>query len=59
METLRKFYCFLCACVAVLAAIGGTAYFFYYHQPVMAIAVLCLAAMAAPYVIARVKELLK
>ena len=59
METLRKFFCFLCAIVAVLAAIGGTAYLFYYHQPVMGIANLCLAAMAAPYVIARVKELLK
>lgn len=59
METLRKIYCFIAAFVAALAAIGGTAYLFYYHQPVMAVAVLCLAAMAAPYVIARVKELLK
>ena len=59
MEILRKFFCFAVACVAILGAIGGTAYLFYYHQPVMAIAVLCLAAMAAPYVIARVKELLK
>ena len=59
METLRKFFCFAVACVAILGAIGGTAYLFYYHQPVMAIATLCLAAMAAPYVIARVKELLK
>ena len=59
METLRKFYCFICAFVAIMAAIGGTAYLFYYRQPVMAVAVMCLAAMAAPYVIARVKELLK
>lgn len=59
METIRKIYCFFCIIVAVLAAIGGTAYLFYYHQPVMAVAVLCLAAMAAPYVVARVKELLK
>ena len=59
METLRKFFCFAVACVAILGAIGGTAYLFYYHQPVMAIATLCLAAMAAPYVITRVKELLK
>lgn len=59
METLRKFFAFLCACVAVFATIGCTAYLFYFHKPLFAVACLCLAAMAAPYVVARVKDLLK
>ena len=59
METLRKISAFICACVAVFAAIGCTAYLFYFGKPVFAVACLCLAAMAAPFVIACVKELLK
>lgn len=58
METLKKIYCILCIIVAVFATIGGTAYLFYYHQPHFAIANLGLAAMAVPFVIERVKELL-
>ena len=59
METLRKFFCLFCACLAVFAAIGCTAYLFYFDKPLFAVASLCLAAMAAPFVIACVKELLK
>ena len=59
METLRKFFAFICACVAVFAAIGCTAYLFYFGKPLFAVACLCLAAMAAPFAIASVKELLK
>ena len=59
METIRKFYCFLCICAAVLAAIGGTAYLFYGHRILFGVLNLALSAMAVPYVVARVKELLK
>lgn len=59
METLCKFFSFACICVAVFATIGCTAYLFYFHKPLFAVACLCLAAMAAPFVIERVKELLK
>lgn len=55
---LRKLYCFACVCVAALALIGGVAYLFYFHKPLFAVAVLCLAGMAVPFVVARVKELL-
>jgi hypothetical protein len=59
METIRKFFCFICAAVAVFATIGCTAYLFYFGKPLFAVACLCLAAMATPFVIERVKELLK
>lgn len=59
METIRKFYCFAVACVAILGAIGGTAFLFYYHRILFGIVNIALAAMAAPYVVARVKELRK
>jgi len=59
METLRKFFCFFCAAVALFAAIGCTAYLFYFGKPLFAVACICLAAMAAPFVYTCVKELLK
>lgn len=59
METIRKFFYFLAVCVAVFATLGCTAYLFYYRQPVFAVACLCLAAMAAPFVVKCVKALLK
>lgn len=45
--------------MAVFAAIGCTAYLFYFGKPVFGVACIFLAAMAAPYVITKVKELLK
>lgn len=33
-----------------MGAVGGTAYCFYFHEPVMAVCVLALAALAFPYV---------
>ena len=59
METLRKFFCFFYAAVALFATIGCTAYLFYFGKPLFAVACLCLAAMAAPFVYTCVKELLK
>lgn len=58
METLRKLFSFFCICIAVFATIGCTAYLFYFHKPLFAVACLCLAGMAVPFVIKQVKNLI-
>ena len=55
---LRKFYCFACICLYALAAIGGVAYLFYDMHGVFAIAAIATTAMATPYLIERIKELM-
>ena len=57
MENLKKIYDFLAVCVFILAAIGGTAYLFYYKQCLFAVTNLALAAMAVPYLISRIKDI--
>ena len=56
---MKKFAFFAAACVAVLAALGGTAYLFYYGQPLFGAANLCLAAMAFPWLREFGREALK
>lgn len=56
---MKKFYAFAVLCVAVLAALGGTAYLFYFGKPVFGIANLALAAMAFPFVKEKVAGALK
>ena len=58
METLRKIFCFICAFVAVAAACGCAGYLFANGQIVLGLGAVCLAAMAAPYVVKCVKELI-
>lgn len=58
MSTLRKIFNFIAAFAAVMATIGGTAYLFYYGQPLFGVLNLCLAAMAAPWVLEAVKDLI-
>jgi hypothetical protein len=55
---LRKIYCFICVCLYALAAIGGVAYLFYDHHGVFAVAGIATTAMALPYLIDRIKELM-
>ena len=55
---IRKFYCFACLCMYALAAIGGVAYLFYDMHGVFAIAAIATTAMATPYLIERIKELM-
>lgn len=55
---LRQMYCFICVCVYALAAIGGIAYLFYDKHLVFAIAAIAVTAMATPYLIERIKELM-
>lgn len=55
---LRKFYCFFCVCLYALAAIGGVAYLFYDAHGVFAVAGIATTAMATPYLIDRIKELM-
>lgn len=57
-EMLRKFFCFACVCLYALAAIGGVAYLFSDHHGVFALAAIATTAMATPYLIERIKELM-
>lgn len=58
METIKKIVYFLAAFAYVMAAIGGTAYLFYFGKPQFGMLNICLAAMAFPWVKKAVKELL-
>ena len=57
MDNLKKIYNFLVICVFILAAIGGTAYLFYYKQYLFGVTNLALVAMVTPYIISRVKDI--
>lgn len=57
-EVLRKLYCFACVCLYALAAIGGVAYLFSDHHGVFAVAAIATTAMATPFLIERIKELM-
>lgn len=57
-DVLRKFYCFGCLCAYALAAIGGIAYLFVDMHGVFAVSAICVTAMATPYLIERIKELM-
>lgn len=57
-NTFRKFYCFLCICCYALAAIGGVAYLFYEAHGIFAFAAIATTAMATPFLIDRIKELM-
>lgn len=57
-DVLRKLYCFGCVCLYALAAIGGVAYLFSDHHGVFAVAAIATTAMATPFLIERIKELM-
>lgn len=57
MENLKKIYNFLAICVFIMAAIGGTAYLFYYKQYLFGVTNIALVAMAIPYIISRIKDI--
>ena len=57
-EVLRKLFCFGCICLYALAAIGGVAYLFSDNHGVFAVAAIATTAMATPYLIERIKELM-
>lgn len=57
-EVLRKLFCFLCICLYSLAAIGGVAYLFYDMHGVFAVAAIATTAMATPFLIERIKDLM-
>lgn len=58
-EDLIKIYDFIVIIVSVLAVIGGTAYLFYYNEPLFGVTNLALSAMAMPYIISRAKDILR
>ena len=57
MKNLKKIYDFVVIVVFVLAAIGGTAYLFYFKQYLFGVTNIALVAMAVPYLISRSKDL--
>ena len=57
-EVLRKVFAAVCIFAYSLAAIGGIAYLFSDHHGVFAIAAIATTAMATPYLIERIKDLL-
>lgn len=58
MDNLKKIFDFVVIIVAVLAIVGGTAYLFLDHHYLFAVAVLCLGAMAYPFIRERIREML-
>lgn len=57
MKNLKKIYDFLVIVIFVLAAIGGTAYLFYFKQYLFGVTNIALVAMAVPYLISRIKDI--
>lgn len=57
-DILRKLYCFGCIRLYALAAIGGVTYLFTDHHAIFAVAAIATTAMATPYLIERIKELM-
>ena len=57
MKNLKKIYDFVVIIVFVLAAIGGTAYLFYFKQYLFGVTNIALVAMAVPYLISRIKDI--
>lgn len=57
-EIWRKIFAGGCIFAYSLAAVGGIAYLFSDHHGVFAIAAIATTAMATPYLIERIKELL-
>lgn len=48
----------MCVCLYALAAIGGVAYLFSDSHGVFAVAAIATTAMATPFLIERIKELM-
>lgn len=57
-DVLRKLYCFGCICLYALAAIGAVAYLFSDSHGFFAVAAIGTTAMATPYLVERIKELM-
>ena len=57
MKNLQKIYDFVVIFVFVLAAIGWTAYLFYFKRYLFGVTNLALVAMAVPYLISRIKDI--
>ena len=55
---MSKIIDFIILAIAILGAIGGTAYLFYDHHILFGITNICLVAMAFPFIKARFKELI-
>ena len=57
-EIWKKIFAAVCIFAYSLAAVGGIAYLFSDHHGVFAIAAIATTAMATPYLIERIKEIL-
>lgn len=57
-DTLRKLYSFVCICLFALAALGGVAYLFFDHHAIFGISAIATSAMAVPYLIECINDLM-
>lgn len=57
-ELKKKLFAGLCICCYALAAIGGVAYLFSDHHGVFAFAAIATTAMATPFLIERIKDMM-
>lgn len=55
----RKLYAGLCICLYALASVGGIAWLFSDRHGVYAIAAIATTAMATPYLVERIKDLMR
>lgn len=55
---LKKIYDFACVCLYALAAIGGIAYLFFYEHYIFGVAAIATTAMATPYIVGRIKDIM-
>ena len=58
LDTIYKFYCFFCIAFYAVGAIGGVGVTAYHHEWFIMVCVVALAAMAAPFMVERFKDLL-
>ena len=54
----KKIYAALCICLYALAAVGGIAYLFSDNHVVFAIAAIATTAMATPFLVERIKDIM-
>ena len=58
MKIKNPFVCFIVICVFILASIGSTAYLYYFKKPLFGTVNIGLVAMALPFAIDCLKNML-
>lgn len=58
-RVVEKIFDILVLFVAVLVAVGGVAYLFYYGQPFLAVCTIAVVIMALPFILERIADILQ